>query len=632
MNPTLQEDSHRVDPSQRLASRDSSVEATEDALQPTPESEEPRDHEGRVWRVREATPHDIERAQQRASQLAVHPLIAHLLAQRDMHEVEEMRAFINAPLSALPDPLSLEDCDRAARRLLDALASGERIVIYGDYDVDGVTSSALLWRYFQEAFGVDLEVYIPLRLVEGYGLNADAVRQIAEVGAQLLVTVDNGSSAFDEVKLAHDLGLDVIIIDHHTVSDPEPPAYAHLNPHRATCQYPDQRLAAVGVAFMLLIHLRRLTREDSRFARAKTPNLSHLLDIVALGTVADVASLRGVNRALVRAGIERIKQAPRPGIRALAQVSRVDLETFSSHDIGYKLGPRLNAAGRIDDARSGLQLLISDDPHHTRHIAAKVEQFNQERRSLQDKIQREALEQATQYAEDPVIIVASPDWHHGVVGIVASRIVEAFHRPAVVLGGDDSHGELRLKGSARSLPHLNFKAALDRCAEHLISFGGHAAAAGMSLAPEKLDDLRSALSSALTANDAELFKKPPLIADAELKLHEIDGALLDQLGALEPLGHGNPKPLFVSLGVKARATTLSQGKHLKLHFDLPPQRPAEAIGWGMGHLASQCDGLVDLCYEPRWECFRNVYKIVLMLKGVRAHHPEITSLSTAHHK
>lgn len=592
-------------------------------------NDEVLDGSGRAWRVYEAGAAERQRAQALSAELNVHPLVTHLLTLRGLEEVEEMRAFLNASLQSLPDPTLLMDCDRAARRLLDALEGGERIVIYGDYDVDGVTSSALIWRYFQEAFGVDLEIYIPLRLTEGYGLNADAVRQIADVGARLLVTVDNGSSAYEEVKLAHELGLDVIIIDHHTVSDPEPPAFAHLNPHRQSCQYPDQRLAAVGVAFMLLIHLRRITRGDPRFARARQPNLSHLLDIVALGTVADVAPLRGVNRALVRTGIERIKQAPRPGISALAQVARAEISQFSAHDIGYKVGPRLNAAGRIDDARCGLQLLISDDPQHTRRVAARVEQFNQERRSLQDQILREALAQAEQYARDPVIIVSSPEWHHGVVGIVASRLVETFHRPAVVLGGDETQGDLKLKGSARSVPHLNFKAALDRCAEHLISYGGHAAAAGMSLKPDQLEGLRASLIKALESADAELFERPPLIADAELNISEIDGSLLDQLSALEPLGHGNPKPLFVSLGVRARVSTLSQGKHLKLHFDLPPQRPAEAIGWGMGHLASDCDGLIDICYQPRWDHFRGVDKIVLMLKGVRAHNSTLPSISVS---
>lgn len=571
------------------------------------------------WYVRSATLEEIEHAQRVADQLNVHPLIAHLLRLRGIGELEEMRHFLQAPLKALPDPLLLADCDRAARRLLDALSEHEHIVIYGDYDVDGVTSSALLWRYFQEAFGVDLDVYIPNRLTEGYGLNAEAIKVIADQGAQVLVTVDNGSSAVHEVQLAQELGVDVIIIDHHTVSDPEPPAFAHLNPHRVSCEYPDQRLAAVGVAFMLLIHLRRLTRDDPRFGEARQPNLSHLLDIVALGTVADVATLQGVNRALVRAGIEQLRRASRVGLRALAQLAKTDLTQLTARDIGYKLGPRLNAAGRVDDARCGLQLLISDDPHHTRQIAAHVEQFNQERRALQDNILKEALNQAEAYTHDAVIIVASPQWHHGVVGIVASRVVEAFHRPAIVLGGDDSHGELRLKGSARSLPDLNLKAALDQCADHLLTYGGHAAAAGMTLKPESLDLFRAALNETLTQADADLFRRPPLIADVELNLTDIDGDLLNQLSVLEPLGHGNPQPIFVTRGIRAQVSTMSQGKHLKLRFNLPPHRPAEAIGWSMGHLASSCDGLVDLCYQPKWDYFRGVHKIVLMIKDIRPH-------------
>ena len=313
-------------------------------------------------------------------------------------------------------------------------------------------------------------------------------------------------------------------------------------------------------------------------------------------------------------------------MKALAQVARTDLTTLTARDIGFKLGPRLNAAGRIDDARCGLQLLISDDPDHTRQIAAHVEQFNQERRALQDDILQEALAQAERYAQDSVIIVASPEWHHGVVGIVASRLMETFHRPTVVLGGDETHGELRLKGSARSLPNINFKKALDQCADHLLTYGGHAAAAGMSLKPDSLEALRASLNQALNQADAHFFEKPPMIADAELNLIEVDGTLLDQLNTLEPLGHGNPQPIFVSRAIRARVTTMSQGKHLKLHFDLPPHRPAEAIGWSMGHLASQCEGLIDLCYQPKWDYFRGVKKIVLMIKGIRPHSSDLPTL------
>ena len=261
------------------------------------------------------------RAVELSQTLSLHPVIPHLLAQRGVNTLEDMKRFLEASLNELPDPALLQDCDLAANRLLDAVYKGQKIVVYGDYDVDGVTSSSLMWRFFKEAFDVELSIYIPQRLKEGYGLNKEAITHLSEHGAELLVTVDNGSSAIEEVAHARDLGIDVIIIDHHVVSDPEPVAFAHLNPHRRSCVYPDKRLAAVGVAFMLLIHIRRLVRDDPRFSSARSPNLSHLLDIVAVGTVADVAQLRGVNRSLVRAGIDtaraRQKQVLSPSLRSV---------------------------------------------------------------------------------------------------------------------------------------------------------------------------------------------------------------------------------------------------------------------------------------------------------------------------
>ena len=573
------------------------------------------------WQLKSASEQDIARAMQFGKALKVQPLLAHLLIQRGFHTLGDMKSFLNASLNDLPDPNLMMDCDKAARRLLDALDQQESIVIYGDYDVDGVTSSSLIWRYFKEAFDTELNVYIPQRLKEGYGLNKEAISLLAKKGAQLIITVDNGSSAFEEVKHAKNLGLDVVIVDHHTVSSPEPPAYAHLNPHRSNCTYPDKNLAAVGVAFMLLIHLRRLVRSDQRFSSAKQVDLSQLLDIVALGTVADVAQLQGVNRALVKSGLDIAKTNKKAGIVSLCETSKCKLEELSTYNIGYQLGPRLNAAGRIDDARCGFKLLISDQMHETRQLAAHVEHYNQERRAIQENIQREALQQAEQYAQDAVIIVQDPDWHHGVVGIVASRIVDRFHRPTIVLGGDDQQGEFRLKGSARSIPKLNLKAALDQCSHHLLTYGGHAAAAGMSLKPESLDAFRADLNRVINESSPKLRVLPPLLADAELNLQDVNAVLLDQLAYLEPLGHGNPAPIFLTRGIQARSSTMSHGKHLKLRFNLPPNMPAEAIGWGMGKQEDLCRGLVDICYQAKWDSFRGIRKIVLMIKGIRIHDP-----------
>lgn len=573
------------------------------------------------WQLREAGTIAINRALDHSKRLGIHPLIAHLAYLRGYEDPETMRPFLDPSLRELPDPCLLLDCDQAAKRILEAFERHERVVIYGDYDVDGVTSSALLWRFFKEALQLELSVYIPQRLTEGYGLNKDAIRALSARGTQVIITVDNGSAAIEEVALAQSLGMDVIIVDHHTVSVPEPPAFAHLNPHRPECRYPDQNLAAVGVAFMLIIHIRRLLRDDARFPHAQSPNLSELLDIVALGTVADVAPLVGINRILVRAGLKVAQEGKRIGLWALAELSDVKLNQLTARDIGFKLGPRLNAAGRINDARAGLQLLITDQREEARHIASQVDHFNRERRSIQEDVQREAMLQAEQHQQRSVIVVSSPRWHHGVVGIVAARISDRFNRPAIVLGGDQVNGQLVLKGSARSVPHINLKAALDHCSEYLLTYGGHAAAAGLTLNPSNLQTFINTLDQTIKEGQSELHSNSPIIADAELALHEVNPELLEQLSLLEPLGHGNPAPLFITRGVKARAKTLSQGKHLKLHFNLPPPLPAEAIGWGLGSEINLCNGPIDLVYQPRWDEYQGIKKIILFLSAVRRHDP-----------
>ncbi|MEZ4435742.1 MAG: single-stranded-DNA-specific exonuclease RecJ [bacterium] len=544
--------------------------------------------------------------------LALPPLVARVLALRGVSAADDARLFLRASLADMPDPALMADIDRAADRIVRALRDREKITIYGDYDVDGVTSTAVLWLFFRDHLGVELDCYIPHRMREGYGLNTAAIDQLADTGTRVLITVDNGSSAVREIAHARERGVDVIVIDHHQVSDPEPEAYAHLNPHRRGCAWPYKGLAAVGVAFILLVQVRRHLRAAG-FYTGPDPRPDRYLDLVALGTVADVAPLTGLNRALVRYGVRLMRARPRLGIQALLDVTRTDLDGISARDFGYRLGPRINAAGRIDDAARGLRLLIGDDPDEAYGLAQLVEAQNRERRSIQARMEVEAQALAEAAIADgaQALVLAGPDWHPGVVGIVAARMVEQFHRPAILLAQD---GGL-LKGSARSTGDVDIKTALDDCADHLMRYGGHPAAAGMTLRIDALDGFRAALDAAVVGRRKGPPGPPALEADAEVPLARLAMADLEALDDVGPFGHENPNPRFISRAVIGRAQIL-RGGHLKVICDAA-DGPCEALAWNKEHLAPLWNGPVDLFYSPRFETWRGQRKLVLRVADMR---------------
>lgn len=563
----------------------------------------------REWIVRDTDSTSVEGY---ARRLGVTPLVARILLARGLDDASHASTFLNASLAQMPDPGRIADIGRAATRLLEAIQAGEKITIYGDYDVDGVTSSAVLWLFCRDHLGVELDCYIPHRLTEGYGLNLGAIEALAEQGTRVLVTVDNGSSAVEQVTRATALGMDVLIIDHHQVSDPEPPAYAHLNPHRTSCDFPYKGLAAVGVTFMLLVELRRQLREASWYAG---PPLrpDRYLDLVALGTVADVAPLTEVNRAIVRHGLSLMRQSPRLGIRALMEVSQVTPAAITARDLGFRLGPRINAAGRLADAADGFHLLVGDDPEHAAELAEALNAQNLKRRAIEKRmaLQAEAqVEQDPQLAQASAVVLAGEDWHPGVVGIVASRIVERFHRPAIMLARD---GDL-YRGSARSVPGVDIKAALDACASHLEKYGGHVGAAGLSLRADALPAFREALAQAVSAQ-LDSFGPAPLRADAEVQLSALTPDDIAGLEALGPFGEANPSIKLVARRVQGHARPL-RGGHLKIDIQ-GTAGPCEAVGWGMEPALPMAHGPVDLFFTPRMETWRGRRRLVLDLKDLR---------------
>jgi len=560
----------------------------------------------RNWRERQADPEAVE--QLRLSGLS--PLVARLLANRGLCDPPSARAYLNPTLSSLHDPLLLSGMETSVERLSLARSRGERVCVHGDYDVDGVTSVALLISFFR-AVGLDCFSYIPKRLTEGYGLSAQGVDAAARMGAAVLVTVDCGISSVAEARLCRTAGVDLIITDHHSPPEILPDAFAIINPLLPGCRYPFKSLAGVGVAFNLVIALRARLRERGGFPDGE-PDLKQFLDLVALGTVADVVPLLGANRVLVGYGLRELSGGARPGVRALKEVAGVDGEVGCGA-VGFRLAPRLNAAGRLEDAALGLELLLTGDRAKAREIASSLDDSNAERQALE----RATLEEARAMLEQGAcrgrksIVLGSELWHPGVIGIVASRIAELFHRPVILFALEDGTG----RGSGRSISRFHLLDAIKSCAGHLLRYGGHSHAAGLSIAQEELE--RFALSfdeAAAGALDADALI-PSTPYDLELCAEQIDLALPGELERLKPFGMGNPEPLFLLRGARISGSRALKGGHLKLQLSCGG-RSFEAIGFG---LAEKGAGLtrVDLLCSPGINVWNGKSSLQLTVKDLR---------------
>jgi len=555
-----------------------------------------------------ATAAGAEQGSRLAAELGLLPAVGRALWARGLRDAEAAQRFLEPRLEQLPDPFGLKGIDAAVARVQRALEAREAICVYGDYDVDGVTSTALLVSVLRKLAScapgggapARIEYYVPNRLIEGYGLNLEAMKKLAGRGTRLVVSADCGVTAVAEIEGAAQLGLDVVVIDHHTsaqTAEALPRAVAILNPHQPGCLFPGRELAAVGVAFHLLLALRRRLREAGWFAGRTEPNLREQLDLVALGTIADVVPLTGPNRVLVHFGLRELARGARPGVLALKSVAQITGEV-SCGDVGFKLGPRLNAAGRLSDASVGVRLLLTEDLAEARELAEQLDRANAERQELQARIADEAVRKAQELGDRRALVVSSPGWHVGVVGIVASRLVERFHRPALVLCEDEGG---TAKGSGRSIEGFHLYDALARCAAHLTRFGGHRHAAGVTLPTSGVHQLADALETVARERLLPEQLEPRLRIDSTLRPEEIGRGLAEQLRRLAPFGAGNPEPVFACEPLEAlEVRTLPDRRaggpgHLKLRLaapapagwsprvsDSPGGAPVDAIAFGMG--------------------------------------------------
>jgi single-stranded-DNA-specific exonuclease len=557
---------------------------------------------------------DGDAAARLAETLKLHPIAARVLAARGLADPADAERFLAAKLADLPDPFTMKGMDAAVARIVRALDQGERIACYGDYDVDGVTSTVLLAGFLRAA-GADVVTYTPHRLVEGYGLNTGAVGQLAERGVGLLVTLDCGITSVEEVRAAAALGVDTVVVDHHTVPVELPAASAILNPHQPGCPYPSKDLAAVGVTFALVMALRKRLREAGRFdARRPEPNLKDALDLVALGTIADVVPLVGANRILVRWGLEELARTKRPGLRALKRVAGVaDGVAVSAGQVGFRLAPRINAAGRLDDAGRGVRLLLSDDVAEAQALAEELDRENAARQDIERGILEEALADATARVAEGArgLVLAREGWHPGVVGIVASRVAERFHRPAVLVGiAEDGVG----KGSGRSIEGFHLYDALAACSAHLTRFGGHKHAAGVTIDRAAVDGFRAAFERHANERISDDDLVPRCKIDGWVAEGEVSERAAEALQRLGPFGAGHPEPVFALRGGAAKARTVGAARqHLKLALG----RGLDAIGFGMGERLDECGGPLEAAFTIGFDEWDGTRRLQLRLRDLR---------------
>ncbi len=520
------------------------------------------------------------------TQSDIHPLLEQLLYNRGLSDAVLFEPFLAADERLMCDPFLLPDMAQAVARIFRALLRNELIAVYGDFDTDGVTATAVLTQGLSQ-FGRKVIPYIPSRLDEGHGLNQRALKELREQGANLVITVDCGITSFDEVQWAQREGLDIVITDHHSVQAPAPPAVAAVNPKLDGSAYPSPDLAGVGVAFKLLQALFQAAGKERR--------LDEFLDIVAIGTVADQVPLVGENRYLAKRGLEVLNSSSRPGLRELVSSAKLEMGRLDTENISYMLGPRLNAAGRLDRAMLSYELLVSDSPERCRELAAELEATNTERQRLSLKVLTKARERVLATDRDaPLLMVGDQDFRVGVVGVVAGRLADEFYRPAVVmeLGPEVS------RGSARSIPEFNIVAALFQCRELLSRFGGHAQAAGFTMPSANVEQLHQCLLEIAAKELAGVALTPSLSIDAEIPLSSLSGDTFKLIERLAPFGTANRSPVFLSRGVQVleHRCAGSKGEHLRLKLR-DGEAVWDAMGFDLGQLAESMASDVDIVYN-----------------------------------
>ncbi len=544
-----------------------------------------------------------------ASELDVSRVVAWVLLNRGITDPVKAREFLSPTLEHLSADTLPAGVEKAVARLSQALENNETIGIHGDYDADGITGTALLDRFFAE-LGASTVHYLPHRQKEGYGMKPAGVEELHRRGARLLISVDCGISDHAAIERSNQLGMDAIVVDHHQLPETLPEAFAIVNPRLPDCPYNGEELSGVGVAFYLCIALRAHLRKKGKLKNG--PNLKSYLDLVALGTIADVVPITGMNRVLVSFGLKELEAARRPGIIQLKRVAGIGQGPVGVGHVGFRLAPRLNAGGRLDAADPALQLLLAEGEREAGIIADKLEEYNRTRQSVEERILEEAEKALARlpggYAA-PGLAVAGKGWHVGVIGIVASRITQSYYRPSAVIGVHDGMG----RGSLRSIPGVNVYKVLERCSHMLELFGGHPAAAGLTIKEDMIPRFLEFFPEAVASEAPDMDYEPYLSVDAEWPVSKCDLKLVTDLARLKPHGLGNPQPCFCARGVlvkwarEGRSNTLLMGVEEK-------EVSINAVGFRMGHRLPEPGDRLDIVYTPKLNNWKGEESLQLEIK------------------
>jgi len=547
-------------------------------------------------------------------ELGIGLLMARILVNRDIQTPEQAKKFLFPSLKDLHNPFLLSDMRCGVDRVIRAIHDGETMVVFGDYDADGITSTAVMADFLAELDGKVFR-YIPDRIQEGYGLNKQAIDAVAARGATLIITVDCGISNHDEIEYATTRhGIDTIVIDHHEIPDRLPPATAVINQNRKDSEFPCRTLAGVGVAFNFLIALRGTLRKQGFWKNGDYPNLKDYLDLVALGTIGDLVPLTDENRIFARIGLAVMEEGKRAGIKALKLVSGIENTCINSESAAFKLIPRLNAAGRIGSPEEALRLLMADNFDEALRFARRLDEMNRERQDIERKILTEILkkiESDRSIADANCFVLASTEWHPGVIGIVASRLVERYYRPVLLISLKDGVG----KGSGRSIAEFNLYENLEsRCSSLFTAFGGHRYAVGLSIMEEHIDDLARLFSDAVRESVGDIQPIRPIQVDAECSLADIDYPLLSQLEMLAPHGAMNPEPVLRVNNVTVTSHTVAGGAHLRLSVS-ENGIERECIWFNSARFFGSLDGSrMDILFTPQVNRWRGGSTIQLKIR------------------
>ena len=561
------------------------------------------------------TPPEEDKIEELAKKLNCNPVIANLLMQRGINSSEEAQAFFYPSLNMLHDPFLMKDMDKAVERLDCAIAQEEKILIYGDYDVDGTTAVALLYKYLKHKCNENhLEYYIPDRYTEGYGVSVKGIDYAAENGFSLMLITDCGIKAVEKVRYAQEKQVDVIICDHHTPGDSLPDAVAVLDPQRKDCNYPYKWLSGCGVSF-------KLVQAHSLKHNLPMSELYKLLDLLCVSIASDIVPITGENRILAYYGLQQLNSNPSLGLKTIIRISGIDKE-ITINDIVFRIGPRINAAGRVESGRKSVALLTADEKFSANEIASDINNFNDQRKKLDHDITEEAIEHITHSVIEPskkTTVLFNPGWHKGVIGIVASRLTESFYRPTIIL--TESNG--LATGSARSVEGFDLYYAISQCSEYLENYGGHKYAAGLTLKLENIEAFKQKFEQIVSETINEEMLTPQINIDAQIKLSDITPELYNMLQKFAPFGPNNTIPVFMTENVINFIGTKKVGRnneHLKLVVvdDTRACNDRSGIGFGMGNLYEQVNSgsFFDICYTLQENEFMGKTDIQMMLKDI----------------